>query len=435
MKFTFWRRNKMAASSPTLEGENELAPLPPWWRSFKVWGIGFAAILAGGWLLLPGQQGSADVQYRLEPIQKGNLTVTVTATGVLQPMNQVDVGTEISGTVKQVAVDFNDHVKAGQLLARLDTDQLQARYRQSRAALQLAQARVKDAEATLTEMRGKLQRAQEMERRELCAQEECDSIRASAMRAEAGLASARAQVVQSQAELDANQTALAKADIMSPINGIVLKRQIEPGQTVAASLQTPVLFTLAESLAQMELHVAIDEADIGQIAEDQQAVFTVDAYPARSFAARIKQVRYAPQTVDGVVTYETVLTVDNTDLALRPGMTATADITVSRLQDVLLVPNTALRFTPPRPSGAQTSGGLLQRLIVGGRPRRDDQASRRKAVNGHGRPQQVWVLKDGQPVAVTITTGVSDGRMTEVIDAPLPVGSQVVVDATTGASR
>jgi len=202
-----------------------------------------------------------------------------------------------------------------------------------------------------------------------------------------------------------------------------LQRQIEPGQTVAASLQAPVLFTLAEDLAHMELHVAVDEADVGKVAEGQSALFTVDAYPERSFPARITQVRFAPQTLEGVVTYETLLLVNNSDLALRPGMTATAVITVQQLTDVVLVPNAALRFTPPLSKTTQRSGGG----IFGAMFRRP--AERRRSEAGGNAGQKVWIVRDGQPTAVTVKTGASDGKFTELRGGEIQPGQQVIVDA------
>ena len=372
---------------------------------------------------------SPQLRFKTAEVEKGDLTVKVTATGVLQPVNQVEVGTEISGTVKAVMVDFNDHVKVGQVLARLDTEQLQARLRQSQAALVLAKAKVTDAQATLVETRNNLKRAVEVRKKGLNTQEEKDAAEAAFARAEASIASTKAQVVQAQAQLDADRTALSKAEIHSPIDGIVLKRQIEPGQTVAASLQTPVLFVLAENLAQMELHVSVDEADVGQVKEGQPATFTVDAYPNQEFPAKITQVRFAPQTVEGVVTYETVLSLDNSKLLLRPGMTATADIIVHQLHDVLLVPNAALRFKPPSTNirKSKKSGGLVASLFSR-HPRPSDAERRKEMPEANSTRQQVWVLQNGQPVAIKVKVGPSDGKMTEVLMGKLEPGMSVLVD-------
>jgi HlyD family secretion protein len=239
-------------------------------------------------------------------------------------------------------------------------------------------------------------------------------------------ASAKAQVAVAQATLETHETDLAKAEIRSPVDGLVLQRQIEPGQTVAASLQAPVLFTLAEDLTHMELHVAVDEADVGKIGEGQSAVFTVDAYPDRSFPASITQVRFAPQTIEGVVTYETVLQVNNSDLALRPGMTATAVITVQQLHDVLLVPNAALRFNPPVTKTTRRSGGSLFSTLFR-RPR----PAKRRAEDAATSSQKVWILRNNQPVMVPVKTGASDGKLTELRNTDLKAGDEVIVDAVS----
>jgi HlyD family secretion protein len=385
-------------------------------------------LTAAGVQYFSGNNGR-QVRYLSAEVTRGDMTVKVTATGTLQPVNQVEVGTEISGTVKSVLVDFNDQVKKGEVLARLDTDQLQAHLRQAEAEKALAQAKVKEAQATVVETTNKRKRAQELGRQGLNTQEERDAAQAAYLRAEASMASARAQVVQAQAQVDSDRTALSKAEIRSPINGIVLKRQIEPGQTVAASLQTPVLFVLAENLAQMELHVAVDEADVGEVKVGQPATFTVDAYPNRVFPATITQVRFAPETVEGVVTYETVLSLDNSELLLRPGMTATADIIVQQLHDALLVPNAALRFSPPSTQAetSRSSGGLLSSLI----PHRPHSTNRRETTITPGSRQQVWILRDGQPTAINIKTGATDGRMSQVLEGDVHAGTRVLVDVVS----
>ena len=260
----------------------------------------------------------------------------------------------------------------------------------------------------------------------MCSAQDCDASQASYDRAAANLESTKAQVVQAQASLDAESTMLAKATIHSPIDGIVLKRDVEPGQTMAASFQTPVMFTLAENLTQMELHVDVDEADVGQVAVGQEALFTVDAYANKNFPAEISEVHFASQTVEGVVTYETVLTVNNSELLLRPGMTATADILVKKVKNALLVPNVALRFSPPaleqKTSG---SGSLISSLIPrppsGSKPREDT-----SDVNKN--QQQVWVLRDEQPVAVAVTTGSSDGIKTEITSGDIETDMALIID-------
>jgi HlyD family secretion protein len=236
-------------------------------------------------------------------------------------------------------------------------------------------------------------------------------------------------VTEAEATLEVSETDLNKAAIRSPINGVVLARSVEPGQTVAASLQAPVLFTLAEDLTKMELHVGVDEADVGEIKEGQEATFTVDAYPDRRFPARVTQVRYGSQTSGGVVTYKAVLVLENAELLLRPGMTATADIIVKKISSALLVPNAALRFSPPNnereKNNEKTDGSMISKLFP--RPPRGAQKSKQDKANP--REQTVWVLKDRKPVPVKVTTGATDGSMTEIVRGDIAPGTALVVDA------
>ena len=377
-----------------------------------------------------GSGNSATPQFETQEAQKGNLVVLVTATGTLQPTNKVDVGSEISGIVKSVEADYNGKVKVGQVLARIDTSKLEAQATQSKAALESAKAKVLQVKATLSETSSKLaqyQRVRELSQGKVPSQSEFDAAQAAFERAKADEASAAAAVAQAQATLEANQTDIAKAVIRSPINGIVLTRSVELGQTVAAAFQAPVLFTLAEDLTQMELRVDVDEADVGQVKEGQDATFDVDAYADRTFNARITQTRYGSKTVDGVVTYETVLKVDNSDLCLRPGMTATADITVKKVEGAVLVPSAALRFTPPvlADTTKKSSRGLLGAMLP--RPPMGQPKPQEKGA-GNGKQQKVWTLKEGQPVAVPVTVGATNGIMTEVLTGDVQPGTVLVVD-------
>ena len=403
-------------------------------RRVTRWLIGVAALAlvafaASRWI----GSGKGEVAYRTAPVTRGSLSVTVTATGALAPTDQVEVGSELSGRVDAVYVDFNASVRAGQPLARLDTSKLDAQERQSSASVDAARARVLEAEASVTEAKVAATRTRELYAAELVSQSVLDTAEASLARAEASLASARAQVAQAEATLNAVETDLTKTVIRSPVDGVVLNRAVDPGQTVAASLQAPVLFTIAQDLRRMELHVDVDEADVSRVANGQQATFTVDAYPDRTFPATIREVRYASKTVQGVVTYEAVLEVDNAELLLRPGMTATADISVERIDDALLVPNAALRFQPTgATSPAQSSGGLLSMLLPR-RPRRERPAD---AGNGGAGIKRVWTLSEGQPVPVRLTTGASDGVHTVITSGDVAEGLPLIVDvAANGASR
>jgi HlyD family secretion protein len=361
------------------------------------------------------QQSEAEVQYETAQPERGRLVVKVSATGTIKPVNQVDVGSELSGTVKSIEVDFNDKVSSGQVLAELDTEELEARVVQARAAFDMAKAKLLETEVTLVEKQRQLKRCQELSKKKLCAPQEMDTTSAAYRRSKAVHASAKAQVAQSEGVLNVAENNLKKALIRSPIDGVVLSRSIEPGQTVAASFQTPVLFTLAEDLRQMNLHVDIDEADVGQVREGLRASFTVDAHPGKRFPALITEVRFAPRNEGGVVTYEAVLKVENKDLLLRPGMTASADIITHQVDDALLVPNSALRFNPTSPvKKAESKKRSVLAASMSWHPR-SAQKKRPKKIQTQDGQAQVWTLRDDQPVPLAVTLGLSDGRRTQIL--------------------
>ena len=392
--------------------------------------VGIIVVVLVVWLLGLTGHKPKPIQYVTQPARQGNLVVTVSATGTLQPIKKVDVGIEVSGTIKTVEVDYNSKLTNGQVLARLDTTKLEQQALQSASSLEAARAKVAQTQATVQEAEAqwnRLNKVRELSGGKMPSQSDLDTAKATLARAKADEASAKASVTQWQATLDANRTDLSKAVIVSPINGVVLARSVEPGQTVAAAFQSPTLFTLAEDLTQMELQVDVDEADVGQVHEGQDATFTVDAYPDRTFPARITLVRYGSQTVEGVVTYKTVLKVDNSSFALRPGMTATAVITVNKKDNVLLVPNTALRFTPPatEPTGKPRGGGLLSAMLP--RPPQPESTVRDDG-NGKSREQRVWTLRNGQLTAIPITKGATDGTMTEVVSGAIQSGVELVTD-------
>lgn len=403
----------------TLGPDHRSARFGQWrWRAMLAAAVmGLGAI--GWWWLAPSE---AMVTYKTEAALRDNLTVNITATGQLAPVNEVDVGSELSGTVKQVNVDFNDKVTAGQVLATLDTQELDAQVVQQQAALAVARARVEQVDATVNEATLKQRRVADLVKQNLASQEDLDASSAALTRARADLAGARAQVMQSSAALDAIRTRLSKTVIRAPINGIVLNRAIEPGQTVAASFNTPVLFSLAEDLTRMALHVDVDEADVGHLKENQPAHFTVDAWPGRTFDALVTQVRFAPRTVDGVVTYETLLSVDNQDLSLRPGMTATAEITVATIEDALLVPNAALRYSPQLAAATEsTSTNLFTRLMP-----RHPRGNSAHAANLRSGEAGIWILEAGQPRQAIIEVGMSNGRYTVVKGGGIAVDDPVI---------
>jgi HlyD family secretion protein len=380
--------------------------------------------------LIFGRGGNAGGNYLTEHAATGNLVVSISASGALQPTRSVDVGSELSGTLEAVLVEENDRVSKGQILARLDTAKLRDAVTRSKAQLSAAESEVAQSEATLAETQANLERLRhvaELSGGKVPSKSELASGEAAHRRAVANLASARASVSQAKAVLRTDETNIQKAVIRSPIDGVVLARKVEPGQTVAASMTTPVLFTLAENLTQMELQVKVDEADVSSVQLGQSASFTVSAWAGRSFPATIRRIGLGSTITDNVVTYKTVLSVANDDLALRPGMTATARIITARRENALLVPNAALRFTPPATRPAASSGGVLSHLFPRF-PRGSRRPQQAQLVAEPGATRTLWVLRDGAPVAVSVQTGVSNGRQTEITGGDLKAGMAVIVD-------
>ena len=407
-----------------------------WWQRRSLWlaVLLLAAAGAGLWAWRGRQQAASAPSYQTQAVTRGPLTVTVTASGTLQPTTQVAVGSELSGTVAKVFADVNDRVKKGQVLVALDDARLRDQVQVSSGALAAAEATLLQARATATETADTLQRLQDVHRRsggQVPAATELASAEAATQRATAAVASAQAGVAQAQATLSSNRTNLAKATIRSPIDGVVLSRAVEPGNAVAASLQAVTLFTLAEDLAKMKLEVNVDEADVGQVRAGQPATFTVSAYPQRTFPARIERVGYGATTTNNVVTYAADLSVKNDDLALRPGMTATATITTVERSDALLVPNAALRYTPAAAPAPKANGSSI---VSGMMPRPPRSGGNRSAGTDIAQVRQVWVLEGGQPKAVPVTPGVSDGRLTEVSSTALQPGMAVITGQNAGST-
>lgn len=379
---------------------------------------------------IPRLRGDPEVHYVTENARRGDLSVTVTATGTMYPTNQVDIVSEIPGTIRSVHAGCNDVVHAGQVLVRLDTSRLESMVQQSKAALESATAGVQQAQASASDAESQLARLQEVRKLsggKVPSKQEYANARTAVLRAKAAVVSARAAVVQAKTTLETQQTDLAKGVIVSPINGIVLTCAAWPRQTVAAS--TPVLFTLAEDLSRMQLVVDVDEADVGQVQPDQEASFTVDAWPDKKFPAKVTQVRYGAKILQGVVTYETVLAFDNSERLLRPGMTATTVIVVDKVSNGILVPNAALRYEPPAQEGSR-SGGLLKSLLS--KHRRAPPAEVRAQTPGS--QSHVWVLRDGQPAQVGVVVGRSDGSWTEIQGEGIEPGVSLIVDNITKPS-
>lgn len=392
------------------------------------WLIVFAIIATVGgfaYQRISAVRESANIQYTTDPARMSDISVIVTATGSVEPTNKVDVSSELSGIIRTVNVDYNSKVKKGDVLARLDTDTIEAQMESSRAKVTAAEAGVGEAEATLEDSKSQLDRKKALAKTNVVSSQDLETATAAYHKAEAALASARAAVVAAKADLNIIETNLQKACICSPINGVVLSRNVDPGQVVAASLQAPVLFTIAEDLSKMEVQVDIDEADVGKVKEGQEATFSVDAYPGEDFKAQIKQVRYGSEVVQGVVTYKAVLSADNSKMLLRPGMTATAEIVVQRENNVLTVSNEALRFSPPvtEPVAKQS---FLQKLLPGFPRFRQPSAP---VVTGDAR--NIWVLRNGEAKELKVTIGATDGKRTAIRAGDLKSGDEVIVDAKT----
>jgi HlyD family secretion protein len=400
-----------------------------WLKSWRSYLIAGGAMLAGLALFWAWSFSGSNIapKYITEPAERGQLTVIVTATGTVQPTNQVDISSELSGTIRKVLVDYNSKVKVGEVLAELDTDKLKATVESAKAALAAARAKIKNAEATAVETQLDYARKRALARKKVTSDHDAEAAKASYDRALASVESAKADAEAAAANLKLTETNLAKTCICSPINGVILARNVEPGQIVASSLQAPVLFSIAEDLANIEVQVDVDEADVGKVREGQPATFTVDAYPNRTFSAKIKELRFGSEIVSGVVTYKAVLATSNFDLLLRPGMTATAEITVQHVKDALTVPNGALRFSPP--AVERDDAGFLEKLTRFGPPRLRKPSE--KLPSGPNR--KVWVLADGTAREMPVTIGPTDGKRTQILKGNVESGQAIIVD--TAASN
>ena len=357
------------------------------------------------------------VQYNTSSASRGDLLVTVSATGNLEPTNSVDVGIEVSGTILEIYVDYNDKVKKGQLLAKLDTNKLESQVNSTQAALNVARANLLESEINVKDAKRELQRVQDLYKAtkgNYPSSKEIDAAVIAYEKSKAANTALIAKKAQAEALLDANREDLRKAVIISPIDGVVLNRAVEVGQSVVASMQIPTLFTLAQDLKKMQVIVSVDEADVGQVKKDQEVVFSVDAYPDATFKGRIEQVRINSVVVNNVVTYETVVAVENEDLRLLPGMTVSADITTKLIKDALLVPNAALRFSPPVKEEEESSGfTLFKRLPT----HKSDLSSNSK---------RVWILKDNIAVPIAIKLGDTDGLHSVVTDTNLSLSDKII---------
>jgi len=343
-----------------------------------------------------------DLKYRTEKVSRGDIISSITATGTVNAVTTVLVGTQVSGTIKNIYVDFNSPVKQGQLIAQIDPAIFEAQVAQAQANLLSAKANVEKAVVALADAKRSMNRQKELFAKNLVARSDLDAAETAYDTANTQVSAAKAQVSQTEAALRIAETNLRYTKIISPVNGIVVSRNVDIGQTVAASFQTPTLFNIAQDLTKMQVDSSAAEADIGKIQVGQPVEFTVDAYPDSPFKGRVSEIRNAPITVQNVVTYDVVVKVDNPELKLKPGMTANVSVTVSGKKDVLRLPNAALRFRP---------------------------SEKRELPEKKDKGRAVWVLDNKKPKRIAITTGISDGIYTELLSGEIREGQELIVES------
>jgi HlyD family secretion protein len=365
-------------------------------------------IAAGLFLYLKGN--GKDAAFKTEKVSRGEIKSVVTATGTVNAVTTVSVGSQVSGTIKRLMVDYNSPVKKDQLLAQIDPSTFQAQVDQAMANLWSAKANMEKAAVATLDARRTLQRSKDLFAQNFIARSDLDTAETNALSAEAQQKVSQAQVGQAQAALKIAETNLQYTNILSPVNGTVISRSVDIGQTVAASFQTPTLFSIAQDLTKMQIDTNVDEADIGKILVGQAVSFTVDAYPDTIFTGKVAVVRNAPITVSNVVTYDVVIQVENPQLKLKPGMTANVSITIEIHPDVLRIPNASLRFKP-----ADT--------IVISEKKRDKQGAKKT---------KVWILEKDKPKSVNVTIGLSDGSYTEISVGELKENQEIITDNLNG---
>ncbi len=405
-------------------------------------GLVAAVGVGGGWVAF-ARLGRHKSAFHLEKarVDRGDLTGRVTATGALSALVTVQVGSQVSGRIAELGADFGQRVKRGQVVARLDPQLFQAAAEQARANRDAAAGTLRESITKAENAKKQLRRAEELRSKNLIAAADFDGASLLAESNAAAVETARGDLEQARANLHQATVNLSYTTIISPINGVVISRNVDVGQTVAASLQAPTLYTIAEDLGKMQVHAAVSEADVGRLAPQMPASFVVDAYPDERFKGVIRQIRDAPQTLQNVVTYDAVIDVDNPDHRLKPGMTANVTFVYAEHKGVLRVPSAALRFLPPPELLAEA--GIVppppkkphkkpksQPTAQAGRPTPIDPAERDDApAGGAAAHRTVWVLRDGRLVPVPIETGVADGSLVEVRAGALAEGETVVTDA------
>ncbi len=401
-----------------------------------LWIVVVVLVAAGGIMLWRAHQAKlkAEWKYETSPIDRGKIVAKVTASGSLSALVTVQVGSQVSGRIAALYADYNSTVKKGELIAKIDPQLFEASVAQARANYVAANGNLAKARAQALDAERQYKRSVTLAERKLIAQADLDTAQATADAAKAAVDAAMGSVEQAKAQLHSAEVNLAYTNIISPTDGVVISRNVDVGQTVAASLQAPTLFLIAENLRKMQVDTSVAEADIGQLHQGMRATFTVDAYPTETFVGTVRQVRNAPQTVQNVVTYDAVIDVNNSDLKLKPGMTANCTFVYAENDDALRVPNAALRFRPPAEllaslgpkAGAGRSGrgpGAAMRTGTGGAPAKAAGDSDRRTV---------WVLRAGKPVPVAIRTGITDGINSEVLEGDLSVGDRAITDVSGG---
>ena len=394
----------------------------------------------GAWYWISRSATKAETKFDTAKLERGKLVAKVTASGTLSAIVTVQVGSQVSGRVAELHADFNSAVKKGQLIAKIDPQLFQAAVDQASANLMAAQGNLARAKAQAADAQRQADRSKQLFDRKLVAQADYDTAQSNADALTASVQAAEGAVAQARAALSQARVNLAYTDILSPTSGTVISRNVDVGQTVAASLQAPTIFVIAEDLAKMQVDTSVAEADVGRLKDGMPTTFTVDAYPSEVFRGRIRQIRNSPTTVQNVVTYDAVIDVDNPELKLKPGMTANVTFIYAEKDDVLKVPNAALRFKPPPGFYTPEGGGPGGRSGPGaGSGRADAGQGAGQAKRPDGRPETpdrrtLWVVKDGKPAPVRIKTGISDGTATELVEGPVEVGTEVVTDAAAPPS-
>jgi len=391
-------------------------------------GIAGIGLAIGGYVFFNGER-KEPVRYRTAEVERGSVVSAVSATGTINPVVSVQVGTQVSGMIKSLHADFNTRVKAGETVAIIDPEPFKARREQAASNLEMARSSLARAKADLAQRKRERDRVQSLAVKEYVSQNDVDVALTNYESAEAQVRVGEAQVKQAAAALNAADLELKYTVIRSPVDGVVVARNVEVGQTVASSFATPNLFLIALDLTKMQVDTNVSESDIGGMAEGKEATFTVDAYPGVPFTGTIRQVRLAPINVQNVVTYNVVVGVENQDMRLKPGMTANVSIVVAQKEQVLKVPNAALRFTPPSSDPSDSSGRDTHRV---GAERQGGGRSFMETGESGGQTRKVWKLgEDGDLAPVTVQAGISDGLWTEVAGGSLREGDMVIVGVET----